>query len=368
MNKRSSGKSTSGKSHSFYGTIISEEEFQLIVSKVGAGIRRLVALHAEATSVYGTVESLSTLSNWSFRIDFNDIDDYKIVCDVNNSNIPEAIAKRVNDIIKKIVNGELEYEAGRKTNTESYKDPFEDPEFVANMNRLHAEAEKNRTEIELKKAEAECIRLENERIENERRAARKRRTIKCISILIIVFLLLGTICGIYIKIKQRIPVTFSSEEIVGHNIDDVTMKLEEAGFIAVYSEPMGDLSAKEADKENTVESIRFGNEDSFNADTKYPYNIEVTVSYHTFKSIYAPTDNKTVKKKNYEDVVKEFKDAGFENIETEAAYDLTELLGKNKNNTIKKIYINDSDDFESGAMYSADCKVKIVYHTYRKDK
>lgn len=43
-----------------------------MVKRGGKGIRRITSLYAEGTMVYGTVRSQSGISDWCFRIDFND--------------------------------------------------------------------------------------------------------------------------------------------------------------------------------------------------------------------------------------------------------------------------------------------------------
>lgn len=92
------------------------------------------------------------------------------------------------------------------------------------------------------------------------------------------------------------------------------------------------------------------------------------VAYHTSKVVNVPITNKEGKRNSYKDIVTMFKQAGFENIKVEKEHDLTKLLGKNKNGTVKKILIDGEKDFEKNQQYRVDCKVEIFYHTYRTDK
>ena len=352
-----------------YDDSVSEDEFNLIVSRVGKGIPRLLELKASGLSVYGVVESMTGLSNWAFRIDFKGIDEYIIDSEVEESHIPNVVAKRINDALKKLdVYEKNGYEFRYSKEKETYTDPFEDPEFAAKIESLHAESVRKKAEAQKKAADAARIRIENERIEKERKKIKRKKHIKTIICIAIVFTLLGGIFDMCVKIRQRTTVPFSAEEIVGENKDDVIVKLDRAGFKNIYPKSLGDLRAYEVNKENTVENVCFGDEYEFNSDTKFSNEIQVTISYHTFKNIFVPIDNKEAKKKKYEDVAEMFKTAGFDNIQTEADYDLSKLLGKRKYNMVKKIYINGNEDFENGAMYSADCKVKIVYHTYKGEK
>ncbi len=78
---------------------ISKEEFYVMVKRGGKGIRRITSLYAEGTMVCGTVRSQSGISDWCFRIDFNDYGEltgtYWISTDNNDSDIPKIVADRI---------------------------------------------------------------------------------------------------------------------------------------------------------------------------------------------------------------------------------------------------------------------------------
>lgn len=83
---------------------ISKEEFYVMVKRGGKGLRRVTSLYADGTMVYGTVRSQSGISDWCFRIDFNDYGSltgaYWIYSDNHDSDIPKAVAHRIAQQIK----------------------------------------------------------------------------------------------------------------------------------------------------------------------------------------------------------------------------------------------------------------------------
>lgn len=82
---------------------ISKEEFYVIVKQSGKRIKRLTSLYAEETMVYGIVRSQSGISDWCFRIDFNDYGylsgKYWVTTDNKDSDIPQLVANRISSSI-----------------------------------------------------------------------------------------------------------------------------------------------------------------------------------------------------------------------------------------------------------------------------
>lgn len=78
---------------------ISREEFYAMVKCGGKGLRRITSLYAEGTTVYGTVRSQSGISDWCFKIDFNDYGSltgtYWLSTDNNDSFVPKIVANRI---------------------------------------------------------------------------------------------------------------------------------------------------------------------------------------------------------------------------------------------------------------------------------
>lgn len=72
-------------------------------------------------------------------------------------------------------------------------------------------------------------------------------------------------------------------------------------------------------------------------------------------------------KKNYEEVVAELTEAGFQNIKTKAIYDLkTGWIVKD--GTVEKVSIDGDTDFLKGSTVYYDVQIVITYHTLKKNE
>ncbi len=82
----------------------SEEEFVQMVKRAGKNIRRLSEISVDGPIVYGVVQSQSGISEWNFKLDFNDYGHitgkYWLSSDNDDSNIPE----RFGDLIRSAIN------------------------------------------------------------------------------------------------------------------------------------------------------------------------------------------------------------------------------------------------------------------------
>ena len=82
--------------------------------------------------------------------------------------------------------------------------------------------------------------------------------------------------------------------------------------------------------------------------------------------IHPPISSDELTGLNYEDVAKEFEDAGFTNVKTMKKEDL--VIGwLSSNGEVEKVTIADSEEFSTTYWYSPDDKVVIYYHTFPED-
>lgn len=83
---------------------ISQKEFEVIVAHIARKIRRITDISTEGPVVYGTVQSQSGISEWDFKIDFNDYGhltgDYWVSSDNDDSSIPWNLAKMIKEAIQ----------------------------------------------------------------------------------------------------------------------------------------------------------------------------------------------------------------------------------------------------------------------------
>lgn len=173
--------------------------------------------------------------------------------------------------------------------------------------------------------------------------------------------------GAYHEIKMLTPVGSDSSLLIGKEYEAVIAILEEAGFTNISTNEISDLPLNKISEENKVVSIKIGLFEEFNDDLKIPSNFPVVITYHTLEKFSLPLSSKDAKGTNYQDVMKSFKDAGFENIALEVEYDI--ITGwLTHDGEVKSVTVNGNNKFSAGNEYRADAEVVITYHTYRKNK
>ena len=80
-----------------------------------------------------------------------------------------------------------------------------------------------------------------------------------------------------------------------------------------------------------------------------------------------PITSQDAKKKQYNDIIKKFENAGFKNIKTKKIKDLT-TGWITKDGEVEKITINSNDSYTELDEYEEDAEVIIEYHTYKNKK
>ena len=82
---------------------ITQELFEMIAKVVVNDVKRISETTVDGSDVYCTVRSNSKLSEWSFKIDFNDFGHltgrYWITSDNEDSNIPKYVAENIRGMI-----------------------------------------------------------------------------------------------------------------------------------------------------------------------------------------------------------------------------------------------------------------------------
>lgn len=184
---------------------------------------------------------------------------------------------------------------------------------------------------------------------------------------VLVFIIAILIGGAYYEIKMLTPVGTASSVLIGKEYEAVITILEDAGFTNISTNEISDLPLNKISEENKVVSIKIGLFEEFSDDSKIPSNFPVVITYHTLEKFPLPLSSKDAKGANYQDVMKSFKDAGFENIALEVEYDI--ITGwMTDDGEVKSVTVNGDNKFSAGNEYRADAEVIITYHTYRKNK
>ena len=166
----------------------------------------------------------------------------------------------------------------------------------------------------------------------------------------------------------RIEVGTSSEDMKDQQYTVVQGIMKDAGFINVELEPIYDLTLGILTKEGAVETVSIGGNSEFYASSEFRYDETVRIAYHAKKSdekndhtgeVKVPSSAKKYVGRNYEDVEKELKSAGFVNIETVRKYDRQK---KEKDGDIVLISINGKTDFDKDTWFVAESNVIITYY------
>lgn len=93
----------------YFNDGISEEQFEAIARRAGKHIKRLKEISVDGPVVYGTVRTQSGISEWYFKVDFNDYGHitgtYWLSSDNMDSNIPEHVADNISSMIQSFPEG-----------------------------------------------------------------------------------------------------------------------------------------------------------------------------------------------------------------------------------------------------------------------
>lgn len=83
--------------------------------------------------------------------------------------------------------------------------------------------------------------------------------------------------------KKEITIPFSERSLRKMNYVAAGDCLQELGFTEIYEKPICDLVTGWIKKNGTVEKITIGDVYSFKKNCVFPYDVKITIEYHTFK-------------------------------------------------------------------------------------
>lgn len=168
------------------------------------------------------------------------------------------------------------------------------------------------------------------------------------------------------KIDNRIAIGVSSLEVIGQDYERIEEQLEDTGFSYVVSYQMYDLDYSERNKEGTIGKIEVDGDETFSSSARYDKDVDIVIEYHSLKNEYPPMTSKEAKKQNYNDVVTQFKNAGFGNIKLVQEKDL--ITGwVTKDGSVESVSINGDAKYKTTSSFRVDAEITITYHTF-KDK
>lgn len=173
---------------------------------------------------------------------------------------------------------------------------------------------------------------------------------KNISIIVAVLLILAVIVSVSNSTdhtgEAKTPAI--SDEQKGHMYKDVIALFKEQGFTNIKTQTIKDLMLGWITKDGEVEHVSVGGNIDYSADTWYPEDIEVIVTYHTFPDERESSDTDS---ENQDDVKEQSKDEEkeIENIEQNEKTDSTEeekdtILTVDNNEDLKELFNVDSGE------------------------
>jgi hypothetical protein len=319
------------------------EKFEEIVKQSIKPIKRKITdIYVKNGVVYGTVLSQSGLSEWTFTLDFNDYGKltgtFWLTSGNNDSKLPERLGAVIQSQINKIMSNDM-YIERKKDESETESDTDIDKETTT-LPTKPTKPQKNHW------------------------ASTHKLAITFLIILIFVTLTFGPL--ILYEYQKRIPIGYDEEALLGLDYREVVQKLEKEGFTYIVTEEIPNLTLAEEFKSNLVTDVKLEENIIFDKGTKYAYDKQITVVYHSLSLCKPPLTSKDAKGTNYNDVVNNFNNSGFVNIKTNVLYDI--ITGwVTDDGEVKSITINGEEDFNTFDQFRPDAEVIITYHTYTKN-
>ena len=165
--------------------------------------------------------------------------------------------------------------------------------------------------------------------------------------------------------KQEIGL--SSGQCHSMHFANVLRSLQNNEFYNISVFSADDLSCDDVSLDGLIYKITVNGKDLFSETDQFPYNANIKIYYHTVKRAHPPFIYSEVKKKNLNDVVRQFEAAGFRNIHRVAIPDLINGWLK-KDLSVEDVTIKGNKNFLKFELYRVDSEILITYHTFKKKK
>ena len=178
--------------------------------------------------------------------------------------------------------------------------------------------------------------------------------------------------GDWVRYDAPIRITYRTKELdyEGEKYKEVQNKLESIGFVNVTCVPLNDLNSNDDKKAGEVKSILIDDVEYSKASNLNLFQ-QVFIKYHSEKKatdsqIKTTKSSKKFKGEDYQDVVAELENMGFNNIETVPLGDLKKGI-LHKDGHVKEVSIGGKTKFKDGEIFDMDAVVIVSYHSYPND-
>lgn len=166
---------------------------------------------------------------------------------------------------------------------------------------------------------------------------------------------------------KNLSFEYSTNDLVGADVDGVVEELKEAGFNNCKAVPIKDIYTGTNKFVGEVEQVIVNGQSWVAAGTMVPYDAEIIITYHLKKEFAFPYSSRLMIKRNYEEVAQKLIDVGFAEVYTLPLYDLKTGWIK-KDNSIQQVVIEGADSIKKGMILEYDVKITIQYHSFEKKK
>lgn len=157
--------------------------------------------------------------------------------------------------------------------------------------------------------------------------------------------------------KKNLEFEYSTNQLIGTNVDGVIEELKEAGFYN-YKTIANDIYPGNSKFVGEVEQVVVDGKSWIEAGTMVPYDAEIIVTYHLKKEFVFPYSLHLMAKRNYEDLVQELLEVGFTEVYTLPLNDLkTGLI--HKEYSVQQVGIVGVESIKKGMILEYDRKIII---------
>ena len=164
--------------------------------------------------------------------------------------------------------------------------------------------------------------------------------------------------------RKKVPVGYSSQQLIGKNYREVEIRLYNQGFKNIHLEPQNDIYMNSTFEVGEVGCVSVNGMTSFSPQEMYSYDSEVIIFYHDKKEITVPFVLKNLRKLNYYDVQTKLSKLGFVNILVQPIRDLT-IGWIKRDGSVESVSIDGDTNFKKNAVFKYDVSIMIEYHTFK---
>ena len=166
-----------------------------------------------------------------------------------------------------------------------------------------------------------------------------------------------------------IEIPMSSVDCLGKQYHVILDVLENSGFHNIETVPYADLSMDHQNDDGKITAITIDNHSEFYQGDYCSSGSKIIISYHTMdpervSDVPIPGDSSSFIGRDYMEVCKEFRSAGFSAIYLIPQYNLGIFEGS-KNGDTQNVSVNGNSTFVNGAWVPNDSIVSITFRTQR---